>query len=266
MNCKEFDDKISLYIDGKLNSDEEKVFLDHSKDCQRCHRALENTGRMLDTLQDLNHIKAPKDLSKSIIEALEMEGINFGSGNSQVDSEKITENNVQEKILEDNVQEDEQKNVRKTVQLDTHRRNRSGRFLKQMPWIKKVSLAAVLVLIVTSAVILSNDWLPSPIQDDTMVMESGEESALDERAADETEAGFESLENGEAQDSGGDIGITATEDGEADFEDDSADAYGEGVEESEVDTFGIEYGEWIVLLLGIGVISVIAVLRKNRKN
>ena len=273
MNCKEFDDKISLYIDKKLNSDEEKIFLDHSKHCQRCHVALENTGRMLDSLQDLNHIRAPKDLSKSIIEALKMEEMNLANGNSPVDLENITEKNVQE---------DQHYSVRKTGQLESHRKSRSGRFLKQMSWIKKVSLAAALVLIVTSAVILSNNWLPSPIQDDMMVMESGEESTLDQRAADESEPGPESLENGEAQDSGEDIGITASEEGEGEFEDeagtsedldgetldedDAADSYGESVEDSEVDTFGIKYGEWIVLLLGIGVISVIVVLRKNRKN
>ncbi len=265
MNCKEFDDKISLYIDKRLHMDEEKNFLDHSKHCQHCRRALENTERMLDSLQDLNHIKAPKDISKNIIRALEMDVISLGSEDPQIITEKNTEESS-EKILGDIVRKDKQNSVRETEQLDLFRGDRKDRFLKQMPWIKKVSLAAVLILVVTSAVILSTDWLPRPTQDDMMVMESGEESTLDERAADESEADPESPESQETQDFGEDIGITATEEGDGDFEDDAEEAYGLGVEDSEMDTFGIKHGEWIVLLLGIGVISVVAVLRKNRKN
>ena len=281
MNCKEFDDKISQYIDGELNKDEEKAFLDHSNHCQRCQNTLENTKRMIGSLEDLKHMKAPENLSKNIIQALELEMEKFTGEESRESLEKSTK---------ENVQDNEHENVQKIGQHESDRINRKGWFSKQSPWIKKASLAAVLILIVSSAVILTSDWLLSPIEDDMVSMESVEESALDERVADDTDKFSDSINNEETVDSQDEPGVTAMEEEESEFREESSseEEFGEeGIDEEtpdmnepleseegestihateEENTFGIKYSEWIVLLLGIGVISIVVVLRKNRRN
>ncbi len=264
MNCNEFDEKISLYIDGKLNKDEEKSFLDHVNDCRQCFRALENTKGILGSLEDLNNIKAPEDLSKSIINALEMEVMKSKYEKTRKGSEESTENSIVE---------DEYENVQKNREFYGYRKNPRQWFLKQNPWIKKVSLAAVLILIVTSTVILNTDWAPSPIQEDMMVMDSEGESDPEERPVEESEEISDSVENEISEYPQRQPGITAMEDEETAFGEDSY-SREDQVEESELRTMeteeskilGVKYREWIVLLLGIGVITVIVVPRKNRKN
>lgn len=267
MNCNEFDEKISLSIDGKLDKDEEKDFLDHSIHCQRCKTALENTKKMIDSFEDLKHMKAPEDLSTGIIQALELEMGEFAGEESQESPKESPK---------ENVQEDEHENVRKVGHVNPQRKKSNGWLSKQSPQIKRISLAAVLVLIVSSAVILTADWLPSPIEKDMVDMESAEESSLDERAADDSGDAPDSIENREAEDLQDGPEITNMEENEEAFGDEPSSEEGldqggiDGehtiLETEEKETFGIKYGEWIVLLLGIGVISVIVVFRKNRRS
>lgn len=234
MDCKEFDNKISLYIDGELNSDDTKYFLEHSKKCLRCYRALENSEQMMLGFKELSHIKAPEDLSKNIIYALERE----------------TENNLDEEAQRDF------NNNRKSQ----NKKGFKGQLGKGTSWVKKLSVAAVLLMVLTSALIFSRDWIPIPMEEEMRVMENMEESAIEDSALDESQEVSSQNENSELEDSEESVGITALE-GE---EDASKELISRDVDEDS--PLIPEQNQWIVILLGIGVISGIVVLLKNRKS
>lgn len=217
MNCKEFENNISRYMDEELSREETTAFLAHQEKCSHCKRALENTERTVESLRDLQHMKAPQDISGSIIASLEKEKSDSGSG-------------------------------QKTL------------FLHRVPWVKKVSLAAVLVLVVTSALILSTDWLPLPKEDEMTVMESAEEepgvTSMDDLDDHEQEFQEEApSDEGETEESPG----TEMEKKRTEEKDQEATrTYGS-------EPLGIDYGKWIILLLSIGVVSTLIVLLRNRK-
>ncbi|NBG87916.1 anti-sigma factor family protein [Isachenkonia alkalipeptolytica] len=227
MNCKEFENSISLYIDEKLNDDEKTAFLAHKDHCSHCDRALENTEKMVGSLQELKDLKAPEGLSKSIMATLEQE----------------EENNPREDV--DQYLE------------ESSGRNHKKWFIKQLPWMKKISLAAVMVLIITSAVILTTDRFPAPREDEMTVMESADDDAGITSMDEEESISPEEAAPEEAVEEEPPAAMEETVEPE-ERDGDTSETFGR-------DTFGMEYGKWIVILLGIGVISVIGVLRKDRK-
>lgn len=214
MNCKEFEKNISLFIDGKLDTEIKSAFNAHLKTCSACEVKLENTRKMIAGLQDLEKIKAPKDLRDNIMRQLKAEEVS-----------KV------EKQASDSIQ-----------------KNRSSRVLP----IKKFALAAALILVVASTVILNYDFFQGPMDEGTMIMESADRDFSEDAVMRDTEESAEDFESEE--ESFGDEEAEVTDGGEEMV----------NLEQYEEDTFGIKYGEWIVLLLGIGVISVIIVLQKNR--
>ncbi len=214
MNCKEFENKILGYLENELDHENKDAFLAHKQDCPHCSRALENTERMVKSLSDLKKIKAPEDLSESIIASLEKEVENRGTD------------------------------------------FRQG-LLSRMPRIKRVSLAAVLVLLITAGLILRTDWIPAPREDEMTVTESTVDEGAGITSMDDQEEALEEDAPGEEDysDESPDMAVEREASEEKDGE--SQRTYGE-------ETFGLNYSKWLVILTGIGVISVIVVFRRNR--
>ncbi len=244
MNCNEFDNYLSLYIDDKLTKEQETEFLAHKEQCEHCFRALQNAETMNVGMEELRDLKAPEDLSKNVIRALRLE---------------------QSSSFE-NVQKNEQKNVQKSQQPGRKAPSGNGRLLPKLSWVKRVALAAVMVLIVTSAVILSTDWLPRPVED-MVTMDSTEEGAS---IMDEQESAMGDPAREQERADGEEELFTSEEE----YDEDTADGAERPIETDEAgpetpeffggETLGITYGEWLVILLGFGVIGVILILRRNR--
>jgi len=60
MNCKEFKEKISLYIDNKLTDKEAAEFEDHLNKCENCRIKLENTKNIIKIVKDTPLEKLPE--------------------------------------------------------------------------------------------------------------------------------------------------------------------------------------------------------------
>lgn len=214
MNCKEFENNISLYIDGKLNTDTKAAFNAHLEVCNSCKVKLENTKNMIAGLQDLEEITAPKDLRGNILQQLKAEEV---------------------------------PNTEKQAS-DSTQKNRSSRVFP----IKKFALVAAMILVVASTLVLNYDFFQGSMDEGAMIMESADRDFSEDTVMRDNGEPTEAFESEE--ESFGDEEVEVT-DGEEETV---------NPEQYEEDTFGIKYGEWIVLLLGIGVISVIIVLQKNR--
>lgn len=60
MNCKEFKEKISLYIDKELTDEEALEFEKHLKECHNCRVEFENTKRIIEIVKNMPLEKLPE--------------------------------------------------------------------------------------------------------------------------------------------------------------------------------------------------------------
>ena len=70
MDCKNYQDMISDYIDGLLSDDEIKDFETHISKCENCKEEYEITKEIVDSCDDLEEIELPYDFNKKLHEKL----------------------------------------------------------------------------------------------------------------------------------------------------------------------------------------------------
>jgi anti-sigma factor RsiW len=57
MNCDEFVELVTAYLDGSLDPDTERRFAEHLAECDGCHRYL---GQIRATIEALGHLPAER--------------------------------------------------------------------------------------------------------------------------------------------------------------------------------------------------------------
>lgn len=66
MNCNEFNDKLSLFIDKKLDVNENQEFEKHIKECEKCRKDYETLKRIVDELNALPEEDLPRGYCKKL--------------------------------------------------------------------------------------------------------------------------------------------------------------------------------------------------------
>jgi len=70
MNCKDFEQYSSLYIDEMLTDKEKIEFEKHIEDCSLCSTALENLKTIVGCLNDIDEIELPSNFSTTLRQKL----------------------------------------------------------------------------------------------------------------------------------------------------------------------------------------------------
>ena len=73
MNCREFEDKVTEYLEGILDAGMEKLMAEHRISCPGCARAVKIHEFVLATLNNTEPVKAPAGLAEKIMAAAEAE-------------------------------------------------------------------------------------------------------------------------------------------------------------------------------------------------
>ncbi len=66
MNCKEFNDKLSLFIDDELNNEEKKQIEEHIKDCNNCRKQYVILKKIVDELNAVPQEQLPEGYCKNL--------------------------------------------------------------------------------------------------------------------------------------------------------------------------------------------------------
>lgn len=70
MNCKQFNDNISLYIDDKLDSKSKIEFENHLNECEKCKKEYEIINNIVNSLNSISEEKLPYGYCKKLNEKL----------------------------------------------------------------------------------------------------------------------------------------------------------------------------------------------------
>ena len=73
MNCDEYKEKLSLYIDGMLSEEEEKAVVAHLDLCETCHEAYEILTGMISLLKTSEEVELPKDFHENLMRRIKQE-------------------------------------------------------------------------------------------------------------------------------------------------------------------------------------------------
>lgn len=73
MKCDEISDKLSLYIDNELSSEEMQQVEDHLNSCENCQKNLDDYKKLISVLQSLPEEEPPEGYCKRLHEKLLME-------------------------------------------------------------------------------------------------------------------------------------------------------------------------------------------------
>jgi hypothetical protein len=67
MKCKDFQQKLSDYIEGMIPSEERMIIEEHLKSCSKCNESLEDLRKTIDYVHSLEDIKPPAWLTQKVM-------------------------------------------------------------------------------------------------------------------------------------------------------------------------------------------------------
>jgi anti-sigma factor RsiW len=70
MNCNEISDKLSLYIDDELSSEEMKQVEEHLNSCENCQKVLDEYRNLISVLKNLPEEEPPEGYCERLHEKL----------------------------------------------------------------------------------------------------------------------------------------------------------------------------------------------------
>jgi len=71
MDCKHFDEYISLYLDGVIDKENKKEFEEHLNQCPQCKKKLEETQEVISLIKSLDEESLPQGFRDNLIKKLE---------------------------------------------------------------------------------------------------------------------------------------------------------------------------------------------------
>ena len=69
MNCEEFVEQVTAFLDGALGPEGEREFIDHVAECDGCERYLDQMRRTAQAVQDLPADALPGDARSALLDA-----------------------------------------------------------------------------------------------------------------------------------------------------------------------------------------------------
>ncbi|MCC5911762.1 MAG: DUF4349 domain-containing protein [Clostridiaceae bacterium] len=83
MNCKDFENTISLYIDDVLDEKEKQSFEEHLHQCEACREEYSNFQILIDTIGEIQEVELPEDFQEQLGQKLRKEKANKSKATSK---------------------------------------------------------------------------------------------------------------------------------------------------------------------------------------